>query len=116
MNTAEVAKLTGIPQELLTRLRARESRSLKCGPPFCKTLDRTGPKYVYDRKEVLKWMKLRNCLITAGDAALIKNVMREVILNISGLKSFDIRRKDYKGKLIIDNAKSVYIWVPKRRA
>lgn len=114
MNTIETAKYTGIPAEVLIRMRARETRTLKNGPPFCKTIGKNGETvYVYWKKDVKQWMKMRRCLITAGDAALIMDIHREELLDIHGVTGIDIRRKKFKGKLIIDNPRNVYIWLPK---
>src|SRR6476661_1370263 len=104
MNTKETAKLTGIPEDILIRMRARETRSLKSGPPYSKKMDKSGAvTYVYNKAEVQKWLKFRRCLITAADAAVILNCAREDILAIYGLQSIPVRTKRYKGRLVVDN-------------
>ncbi len=115
MNTAQAAKLTGIPSELLIRMRARETKSLKSGPPYAKTLNPEGAvAYTYSKADVERWMKMRRCAITAADAAVVLGCSRDEILAIYGLQSIPIKNKGYEGKLLIDNGKSIYIWLPTR--
>lgn len=114
MNLAQTSKMTGIPEFLLIRLRARETTSLRSGPPYCKVLTKNGDMdYVYDRKAVREWMKMRRCLITAGDAAKMLGMSREDLLKIFGQTRFYLRTKEYYGKLIINNSKNIYIWLPR---
>lgn len=113
MNTTQTAKLTGIPEDLLVRMRARETRTLKGGPPYCRKVNKDGTVvYTYDRREVQSWMRLKRCLITAGDAAALLETSRDEILKIFGLRSIPLRAKGKKGTLIVDNGRNVYIWVP----
>lgn len=116
MNIQQVSKMTKIPVELLLRMRSRESRSLRSGPPVHKVLTNTGELvYVYLKTEIAKWMKMRNCLITAGDAAELMGISRDEILEIYGLRGFNIKYKGgFVGRLIINNSKNQYIWLPKR--
>ncbi len=67
--------------------------------------------YSYDAREVRAWMKLRNCRITAADAAEILSTSRDEIRKYSGVISKEVRTKGYKGRLIIDNAHNIYMWV-----
>ena len=96
-------------------MRTRESNSLKSGPPFHKVLTVSGDLiYVYIKSEIVKWMKIRNCLITAADAAELMGISRDEVLAIYGLKGFNISYDGkLKGRLIINNGKNQYIWVPK---
>ncbi len=113
MNLAETAKKTGIAADVLVRMRARDTRTLKSGPPFHKQMGPNGePVYVYNQLEVKRWMKFRRCHCTAGDAAIILGVHREDILDIHGVTGFDIRRKGFKGRLIVDNSRNIYMWLP----
>ncbi len=114
MNTQQASKLTNIPVSVLVRMRARQTMSIKSGPPFRKKMNKNGELiYEYNRVEVLDWLRHRVCLITAGDAAEILSVPREEILKYSGVQSKEIKTKEYRGKLVIDNGKNIYIWVPK---
>lgn len=116
MNIQQTSKMTGIPQHILVRMRARDTRTLISGPPFCKVIGKNGEtRYVYHLSNVREWMRLRKSRITAGDAALILGVHREEILEYSGLRGFDVATREYKGRLIIDNARNVYLWIPKKR-
>lgn len=116
MNTAQVAKMTGIPEFILIRMRTRDTRTLKNGPPFHKKLGKKGETiYYYTQSEVKRWMKMRNCLITAMDAALILDSCRLDILDIYGLKSIPVCNEQYSGKLVIDNSKNFYLWIPKKQ-
>lgn len=116
MNTIETAKLTGIPEALLIRMRARETRTLKGGPPYCRKIRKNGTVvYTYNKRDVQAWMRLRSCLITAADAASILETSREEILKLYGIRGIEVTGKGKKGKLVIDNGKNVYIWVPKRK-
>lgn len=113
MNTIEAAKLTGIGPDLLVRMRARETRTLKGGPPHCKIQGKDGePLYVYDKKQVMAWMKTRRCQVTAADAALILEMNREELLKVYGLTSFEVKRKGFRGRLIVNNSANIYIWLP----
>jgi hypothetical protein len=115
VNVQEVSKLTKIPVKVLIRMRLRDSGSLKAGPPFHKILNSHGElNYVYLKTEVKKWLKIRNCLITALDAAIILGISRDEVLNFYGLRGFTVQYdKNCKGRLIINNAKNLYIWMPK---
>jgi hypothetical protein len=115
MTLEQTSRLTKIPEKVLLRMRSRESRSLKSGPPYRKTISAVGETiYIYLKKEVLGWMKLRRCLVTAGDAAIFLGISREEILDIYGLKGFNINSRNSKGRLIVDNAKNQYIWLPRK--
>src|SRR6266436_1554899 len=113
MNTKQTAKMTGIPEQILIRMRARETTSLKSGPPFCKKMGKEGEiEYSYHKADVQRWMKARNCLITAADAARILGCSREDILSIYGLQSLPIRARGFNGRLLINNGKNIYVWIP----
>lgn len=114
MNLQQTAKMTGIPEGTLLRMRSRESRSLKSGPPYHKTISKDGEAiYLYKKEEIRKWLKIRLCLITAGDAADIMGISRDEVLKIFGLKGFNVKNGKIKGRLIVDNGKNQYIWLPK---
>lgn len=113
MNTKETAEITGIPAELLIRMRTRETRTRKSGPPYCKKVGKDGmPRYVYSKPEVRTWLKSRNCLITPADAALILGLHRDDILAIHGIRSFTVRKKTHSGTVVVDNSTRVYVWIP----
>lgn len=112
MTLKQVSKLTGLSEELLRFMRARESITLQSGPPFCKTIDAFGnTKYVYTKADVMAWMKRRKFRITALDAAKILGISRYELLGVygHGVKSWDSR----KGKLVINAKKNIYMWYPK---
>lgn len=112
MNTMQASKMTGIPVDTLIRMRDRNNRSLLSGPPFHKILDKSGaPIYEYKANELREWMRIKLCQITAGDAANIMGISRDEILAISGVKAFRIKN-DYDGRLVINNARNIYIWLP----
>jgi hypothetical protein len=112
MNISEVANLIGLDIYLLRHMRARESITLKSGPPFCKTIDAVGnTKYVYKKTEVMKWLKRKHFRITAGDAAKILGISRDELMGDyrQGLHSWE----NPKGKLIVEVRKNIFIWMPK---
>ena len=114
MNVQQTSKMTKIPEKVLIRMRSRESQSLRSGPPYHKIMSSTGDAiYVYLKKEVQEWMRIRRCLITAGDAAAILGISREEVLEFYGLKGFNVQCEDYRGRLIINNGKNFYIWLPR---
>lgn len=115
MNLQETSKLTKIPEDVLVRMRSRESRSLRSGPPYHKVISSNGEAvYIYLKKEVLGWLKMRRCMVTAGDAAIIMGVSRNEVLDIWGLRGFNVCAGNYKGRLIVNNGKNQYIWLPMR--
>jgi hypothetical protein len=113
VNIEQTAKLTKIPIKVLMRCRSREGRSLKNGPPYRKTLTPSGELiFSYDRAEVKQWMKVRRCLITAGDVGQILAIDRDDVLAIYGLTTRVAVCDGFKGRVLIDNAKNQYIWLP----
>ena len=112
MNITEVSELTGIEVALLRHMRARESITFHSGPPYCKTLSPKGDTlYVYKKTEVLNWIKRRRFRVTAGDAAKILGISRMELLRVyrHSLHSWE----DPKGKLVINVARNIFIWVPR---
>lgn len=113
MNIHQTSKLTGIPESTLLRMRARETRSLKGGPPYSRKMGKDGKMtYIYNKAEVLRWMKYRRCLITAADAADILQCSRDMILSLFGIQTLEIKTKGCRGKLLIDNGHNIYVWIP----
>ena len=114
MNVQQTSEMTKIPVEILLKMRSRENRSFKSGPPFHKKISSHGePIYIYHKKEVQKWMKTRRCLVTAGDAAEIMGISRDELLNIWGLHGFNVKFGTYRGRLIVHNSKNFYVWLPR---
>lgn len=113
MNTQECAEFTGIPAEFLHRVRTRNcTTTLFGGPPFSKRIDRNGqPKIVYNKAQVSAWMRKRNLLVTAAEAASILNIEREEILNIQGPKRFDLKH----GFLVVNPGKNQFVLVLRRK-
>lgn len=104
--------MTGIPLSVLIRMRDRNNRSLKSGPPFHKVISKGGtPTYEYKAAEVRDWMRIKLCQITAGDAANIMGITREEILDLTGVQAFQIKN-EYQGKLVVNNTANIYIWLP----
>lgn len=115
MNIQQTSKLTGIPTDVLLRMRDRKNLSLLSGPPFHKLMSKSGvPVYEYNLKEVREWMRLKRGRITAGDAATIMGVSREEILGIHGVESFRIQN-EYDGRLVVNNTRNLYIWLPTKK-
>ncbi len=113
MNTIEAAAYSKIPIEILVRMRARETTSFLGGPPVNKKMLKTGEvRYIYRKVDLTRWLKMRNCRITAKDAAIILGTSRDELLKRFGIQSYLVRNKKYSGKLVIDNGKSIYIWLP----
>lgn len=112
MNTKQTAELTGIPAEMLHRLRTRNSTTtLHSGPPFSRRIDKNGVyHYTYNKTQILSWMKKRNLLITAKEAADLLGITREEVLAVAGVKRFDIRC----GFLVINPGKNLFIMVLKK--
>lgn len=114
MNIQQTANMTGIPADTLIRMRARDTRSNLSGPPFHKTMGKSGmPVYTYKAAEVREWMRIKLCQVTAGDAANIMGISRDEIMVYSGIKAFKIDN-EYKGRLVINNARNQYIWLPEK--
>lgn len=113
MNTAETAKLTGIPLELLIKMRNRnQTITLQSGPPYMKKVDKNGiPYFVYHKTQVMAWLAKRNVLITAAEAAQLIGVTRVEVLKIAGIKRFDFRRY----LIIVEPKKNRFLMVLKRR-
>lgn len=111
MNTAQTAELTGIPAETLHRLRTRSSTTtLHSGPPYCKRIDKNGVyHYTYNKRDVLAWMKKRNLLLTAKEAADFLNITRDEVLAMTGVKRFDIKC----GFIIVNPGKNLFVMVLK---
>jgi hypothetical protein len=65
---------------------------------------------VYNKKNVMAWMKKRNLLITAAEAAKQIGITRNQLLAISGTKRFDFR----KGSIVVQPSKNLFVWVLKR--
>ncbi len=112
MNIQQTAKMTGVPVEILIKMRSRDTTSMLSGPPYTKTLGKGGETlYVYNAAEVRKWLKIKLCQVTAGDAANIMGVSRDDIVAIHGIKAFKISG-EYDGRLIVNNTNRIYIWLP----
>jgi hypothetical protein len=112
LNITEVAKLTGLDAAILRGMRARETRTLKSGPPFCKTVDKLGnTRYVYKKHEVLKWLKRSHFAITGADAAAILGISRPELFAKYGHNTHSW--KGPTGELIITIGKNLFIWRPK---
>ena len=114
MNVQQVAKMTGLPEKVLIKMRSRETVSFKSGPPFHKTMGKGGETiYEYKLKEVREWMRLKNCDITAGDAASIMGISRDEIKALHGVQALDVNDEEgYKGKIVINNPRNIFLWVP----
>lgn len=114
MNTIEAAAFTKIPIDILVRMRARETTSILGGPPVNKRMLNNGEvRYIYSKADLKRWKKMRNCRITAKDAAIILGTSRDELVTRYGIQSYLVKTKEYSGKLVIDNGKSIYIWIPK---
>lgn len=112
MNTLQASNMTGIPTDTLIRMRSRNTTSNLSGPPFHKKMGKGGePIYEYKAAELRAWLRIKLCQITAGDAANIMGISRDEIMTFSGIKAFKIDN-EYKGRLIVNNAKNMYIWLP----
>lgn len=113
MDIEQVSKLTLIPVEILARMRKRRG-----GPPCHKVLTNSGHVvYLYLKSEILKWLTGKTAFfITAGDAAELMGISRDAVMSISGFKGFDVHYNHiFNGRLIVNNGKNQYIWVPSRR-
>ncbi len=108
MNTKECAEFTGIPESLLERMRTRVTTTWRQGPPFAKVVDKDGVTRVkYSKKNIKRWMKKRNLLLTADEAAALLGITRYEILEIHGLKRFDLTI----GHMLVDANKNMFILV-----
>ncbi len=78
LTTKQTARLTGIPLDLLIKMRLRNaSVSLNSSPPFERILNRFGAvEYVYHKAKVEQWMKTKCCRITAAETAFLLNLTR----------------------------------------
>jgi hypothetical protein len=111
MTTEETSKLTGIPLDLLISMRTRRTSTLQSGPPFSRVVDKDGtPIFKYNKAHVKSWMKNRNALITAAEAAKMIGITREEILNITGIKRFDFPH----GSIVIKPTDNLFVFVLKR--
>lgn len=107
MNTLEASRFTGIPAETLIRMRTRITSTLQSGPPFKRSLNEDGHSvFSYTKRDLQAWMKARNCLLTAGEAANIMGITRLEILDLSG--SFNLGKG--AGTLVIYPNKNIYLF------
>jgi hypothetical protein len=119
-NTAEAAKFTGIPAEILHRMRTDSTRGYdKRGPPYCRIMNKDEKydcldemNYVYREKDLIEWMKSKNCNITANDAAFILGISRTQVLNFFGIKTY----KTPIGEVLICRAKNFFMFTSKKQA
>jgi len=83
LNTMQAAEYTGIPADLLAKMRVRPTTTLQ-SPPFRRVLNKEGvPQYCYSKAELKDWMAKRNCLLTAGEAAMALGISRDELLSLS---------------------------------
>lgn len=108
MNTKECSEFTGIPETTLERMRTRVTTTWRQGPPFAKVVDKDGITHVrYTKAGVLRWMKKRNLLLTALEAATLLGITRDEILAIHGLRRFDLKI----GYLLVEAKKNMFTLV-----
>ncbi len=112
MNVKETAELTGIPADLLAKMRTRKTSTLQSGPPYTKKYNKNGvPRIIYNKHQVMRWMSKRNVLITAGEASRILGIERLEILAVKGVKRFDI----HFGFIVVDTTKNLFLLVLKNK-
>lgn len=114
MNTYEAAIFTGVPAELLIKMRTRMTSTLRSGPPYRKAMDKKGNvSYTYNKRDLTRWAKLSSCLITAGEAALLLGVTREELIN--SVQNFVcIAIGPNKGSVLIAPSKNLFMFKPYR--
>jgi hypothetical protein len=112
-NTAQAARFTGIPAEILVRMRTDSTRGNDTrGPPFCRIIkDDKRMTYQYKERELIKWLKTKLCKITANDAAYILQISRTQVLALFGLQ----RMKVGNGEIVINSAKNFFLYLPKKK-
>lgn len=111
-NTTEAAKFTGVPADILIKMRTDSTRGMDTrGPPFCRVLKGKQMTYEYKERELIKWLKTKNCRITANDAAYILQISRTQVLALFGLQ----RHRVGNGDLVIDSAKNFFMYLPKKK-
>lgn len=112
MTPTECSKFTGIPLDVLISIRNRPTSTLQSGPPYSQVYDSNGvPRIVYNKRKVSSWMKNRNLLITAGEAAKMIGITRFQLLSITGVKRFDFR----KGSVVVQPSKNLFVFFLKRK-
>ncbi len=85
LTTKQAAKLTGIPEALLMRMRIRNASVSLCSAlPFHRTILPDGEvRFWYSKSEVVTWMKAMSCRITAGEAAMLLGMLHQEVMNLS---------------------------------
>lgn len=81
----------------MTLLKAMRSRNNtvtnQSGPPYERLIGRSGiPTFNYKKTHIDAWMKKRNLLLTAKEAADVLGIGRDDILKIHGSKRFDFKQ------------------------
>jgi len=84
MNTLEASEYTGIPLDILIRMRTRVTSTLRSGPPYERKFVEGKLQYVYRKAPLDRWLKTRRCLLTAGEGAQLLGISRDEILNMVG--------------------------------
>lgn len=114
MNTFEAAKFTGIPEDLLIKMRDRPTSTLRSGPPYSKKVDKQGlVSYIYSKQDLKRWMKLGAVRITAAEASRLLGVDRKEIINIHQFVRIQIGPN--KGSVLIYPAKNIFLFLPPNR-
>lgn len=109
MNTLEASEFLGIPANILAKMRYRPTSTLQAGPPFEKKYVKGKPTVVYKMSSLKAWLKMRSCLLTAGEAAELLGVSRDEILNMVG--SYEVAG----GNLVVYPTRNVYLFQSQRR-
>ena len=103
------SELTGLPLDVLIRMRSRPSGTLKSSPPFRHRKDESGNSiYDYPEKELRAWIKKQHGSLTKKEAAMTLGVQTDDLQD----------NRTYKmdsGDLIVYPRKNLFIWVGKDR-
>ena len=111
-NTKEAAKFTGIPVDILIRMRSDSTRGEdRRGPPHRRLVTQEGAYYRYSEKELIEWMQTRNIMLTANDCAFILEISRTKVLKLFGLH----RQKVGNGEIVIHSAKNFFLYITKKQ-
>jgi hypothetical protein len=111
-NTLQAAKFIGLPVDILMRMRLDSTRRHDTrGPPYHHVMEDGKFRYRYKERELIEWMKLRNCRITANDAAFILGISRTQVMEFFGLQ----RRRVGSGDLVIHSSKNFFLFVSKKQ-
>ncbi len=113
LSTKQAARFLGIPVEVLIRMRTDGTRAAyRKGPPYCKVLTSAGEtRFVYKKRDLARWEKMRCMFLTLGDVAILFDLPPSDIRRMTGLQHHDVGT----GRIIMDVNKNFFRFIRKKR-